>query len=97
MESSIAKFCKQLYTPAIQKLEFHLSHVIILGTHQCVQEYDEAFHTRWSYQDVNFTMVMYSDYYQSFIPKSNLNNLVEIDHYLWKTLCYITIMSNNIF
>ena len=35
MESSIVDFHHQLYITAIQKLEFNLPHVRIIGTHNC--------------------------------------------------------------
>ena len=38
METSISEFNKKLYIPYIQKLEFHLSHVHILGNYHCGKE-----------------------------------------------------------
>ena len=35
METIISNFHTRLYTPAIQKLAFHLPHVRILGTNHC--------------------------------------------------------------
>ena len=35
METNISDFCTSFYIPAIQNLDFHLSHVHILGKNHC--------------------------------------------------------------
>ena len=41
LETFIVEFHKKFYMPAIQKLEFKIPHVKILGTHQCGKELQE--------------------------------------------------------
>ena len=43
METYIDYFQTSFYIPAIQKLEFHLLHVQILGTHRCKNTGSETF------------------------------------------------------
>ena len=52
MESSILYLHNQLYIPSIQKLIFHLPHVIILGTHHCGNTPREAFKRHSAYQNL---------------------------------------------
>ena len=52
METTISDFHTNLYTPAIQKLAFHLPHVGILGTNQCGEMRCTAFKQRELFQDV---------------------------------------------
>ena len=43
LETSITQFNEKNYTPAIQKLAFHLPNVCILGTHHRGKEHHETF------------------------------------------------------
>ena len=52
METTISGFYTSFYIPAIQKLEFHLPHGLILGTHHCVAMRLTAFKRRELFQDV---------------------------------------------
>ena len=52
METTISNFHTSLYIPAIQKLEFHLPHVRILGTNHCGELRRTAFKRRELFQDV---------------------------------------------
>ena len=48
LNTSIADFHKKYYKPAIEKLAFHLPHVIILGTNHCGKLRKKAFKRRMS-------------------------------------------------
>ena len=52
METTISDFHTRLYIPSIQKLAFHLPHVIILGTNHCGEMQHTAFKQRELFQDV---------------------------------------------
>ena len=52
MEISISKCFTRFYIPTIQKLAFHVPHVIIIGTHHYVKTRREEFQHRESFQDV---------------------------------------------
>ena len=52
METTISYFHTILYTPAIQKLAFHLPHVSILSTNHCGEMQRTAFKRRELFQDV---------------------------------------------
>ena len=51
-ETTISYFHTSFYIPAIQKLDFHLPHVRILGTNHCGEIRHTAFKQRESFQDV---------------------------------------------
>ena len=52
METNISGFHIIFYIPAIQKIDFHLPHVRILGTNCCVEIRRTAFKQRELFQDV---------------------------------------------
>ena len=52
METKIYDFHTSFYIPAIQKLDFHLPHVRILGTNHCGEIRCTAFKLRELFQDV---------------------------------------------
>ena len=52
MDSSIIYFCQYFYIPTIQKLSFHLPHVRMIGTHQCIKKHRETSKRRSDFQDV---------------------------------------------
>ena len=52
METTISGFNTSLYIAAIQKLDFHLPHVRILGTNCCGEMRHTAFKRRELFQDV---------------------------------------------
>ena len=52
METTISNFHTSFYIPEIQKLEFHIPHVPILGTNHCGEYYQNAFKRRKSFQNV---------------------------------------------
>ena len=52
METKISGFCTSFYIPAIQKLDFHLPHVCILGTNHCGELRHIAFKLRKLFQGV---------------------------------------------
>ena len=52
METKISDFHTSLYIPAIQKLDFCLPHVLILGTNYCGEMQRTAFKRRELFQDV---------------------------------------------
>ena len=52
METSISDFHTSFYIPAIQKLAFHIPHVRILSTNNCVEMRCTAFKRRELFQDV---------------------------------------------
>ena len=52
METNISNFHSSFYIPAIQKLEFHIPHVQILGTNHCGDSRWNAFKRQESFQDV---------------------------------------------
>ena len=51
-EPTISGFNTSFYIPAIQKLDFHLPHVRILGTNHCGEMRRTAFNRRELFQDV---------------------------------------------
>ena len=52
METTIYTFHTSLYIPDIQKLEFHIPHVQIIGTNNCGDSRRTAFKRQKSFQDV---------------------------------------------
>ena len=52
METTISDFHTRFYIPAMQKLDFHLLHVHILGTNHCGEIRCTAFKRRELFQDV---------------------------------------------
>ena len=52
METTISDFHTSFYIPAIQKLNFRLPHVRILGTNHCGELRRTAFKRRELFQDV---------------------------------------------
>ena len=52
MDSSILDFHRDFYIPAIHKLEFHLTHVRVIGTHHCGITLREEFNCRSDLQDM---------------------------------------------
>ena len=52
METKIYDFHTSFYIPAIQKLDFHLTHMCILGTNHCGEMRRTAFKRCESFQDV---------------------------------------------
>ena len=52
MDTTISDFHTSFYIPAIQKLDFHLPHVCILGTNHCGEMRRTAFKRRELFQDV---------------------------------------------
>ena len=52
METTIYVFCAIFYIPSIQRLEFHLPHVRILGTDHCGELRRTPFKHRELFQDV---------------------------------------------
>ena len=46
METTFSNFHKGFYIPEIQKLEFRIPHVQILGTNHCVGSHQAAFKLR---------------------------------------------------
>ena len=75
METTISNFHTSFYIPAIQKLEFHIPHVHILGTNHCGEFCQTTFKRRKWFQDVlrrrdyaeslvaSFTHQIKSEYY----------------------------------
>ena len=51
-ETTISNFHTCFYIPEIQKLEFHIPHVQILGTNHCGDSRQTDFKRRESFQDV---------------------------------------------
>ena len=51
METKISDFHTSLYIPAIQKLDFCLPHVLILGTNYCGEMQRTAFKRHELFQD----------------------------------------------
>ena len=52
METSISYFHASFYIPLVQKVEFHLPHICILGTHHCDNTRHEASKCCRAFQDV---------------------------------------------
>ena len=52
IETNIYNFCTRFYIPAIQKLEFNIPYVKILGTNHCGDFRHTAFKRRESFQYV---------------------------------------------
>ena len=52
LETPITEFNEQLYIIAIKKLEFHLTHVRILGTHHRGKELHDVLKCRGNLHDV---------------------------------------------
>ena len=52
METAISNFHTNFYIPEIQKLEFHIPHVQIMGTNHCGDSRRTTFKPRESFQDV---------------------------------------------
>ena len=63
METTISKFHIRYYTPAIQNLAFHLSHVRILGKNHCGEMRCTAFKRCELFQDV----LCHSDYAERIV------------------------------
>ena len=51
-ETTISNYRTSFYIPSIQKLEFHIPHVQILGKNHCGDSRWTAFKRRESFQDV---------------------------------------------
>ena len=60
METTISDFHTSFYIPSIQKLDFYLPHVKMLGTNHCGEMRCTAFKQRESFQDV----LCRRDYYE---------------------------------
>ena len=52
METTISNFHTSFFIPEIQKLAFHIPHVLILGMNHCGDSRRTAFKRRESFQDV---------------------------------------------
>ena len=52
METTISAFHTSFYIPSIQKLDFHLTHVHILGKNHCGAMQRTAFKRRELFQDI---------------------------------------------
>ena len=52
METTVSDFHTSFYIPAIQKLDFRLPHVRILGTNHCGEMQSTAFKQHELFQDV---------------------------------------------
>ena len=52
METTISDFRTSFYKPVIQKLDFHLPHVHILGTNHCGEMRLKSFKRRELFQDL---------------------------------------------
>ena len=63
METYIADFYTIFYIPEIQKLAFHLPHVLIIGTNHCGNTRREAFKCLSTKQDV----LCCCDYYETVV------------------------------
>ena len=50
IETKISNFHKSFYIPEIQKLEFNIPHVQIMGTNHCCESSRTAFKRRKSFQ-----------------------------------------------
>ena len=78
METNISNYHKSFYIPEIHKLAFHITHLQILGIHQCGDSFRTAFKRRKSFQDV----LCHHDYSERLVAnfpiKYNQNNMVEI-------------------
>ena len=63
LETLISKFHKKYHTQEIQKLEFHLPHVGMLGMHHSGKERCETFKRRMKKHDV----LCWSDYAEQIV------------------------------
>ena len=52
LETLISEFHEKYYITEIQKLTFHLPHVLIIGTHHCGKEHREEFKCRIKQHDI---------------------------------------------
>ena len=78
MGTTIYNFHTSFYMTAIQKLEFHIPHVQILGTNHCGDSRQTAFKHRESFQDVLCCRDYAERVVASFPIKYNHNTMVEI-------------------
>ena len=58
METEISSFHTSFYIPSIQKLDFHLPHVRILGTNHCREMQRTALKQRELFHDVLFFVIL---------------------------------------
>ena len=79
METTISNFHTRFYIPSIQKLDFHLRHVHILGTNHCGEMRHTAFKRRELFQDVLCRRDYAERVVAIFLIEYNHNTMVEID------------------
>ena len=75
MDTTISDFHTSFYIPAIQKLDFHLPHVRILGTNHCGEMRRTAFKRRELFQDV----ICCRDYDESLVAR--FANQIQSEYY----------------
>ena len=75
METTISDFHTSFYIPAIQKLDFNLSHVRILITNHCVEMRHTAFKRRELFQDV----LCHRDYDERIVAR--FDNKIQSEYY----------------
>ena len=78
LETYISEFHEELYVPKIQKLEFNLPYVTILGTHHCGKELRNEFKLQGYLHYVCVSVIIQNGWYPYFLTTSNMNNMVEI-------------------
>ena len=79
----IYDFHTSFYIPAIQKLDFHLTHVHILGTNHCGEMRRTAFKRRELFQD----FLCRRDYAERVV--SNFANKIQSEYYGGNRSVYI--------
>ena len=83
METTIFEFHTRYYIPAIQKLDFHLPHVRILGTNHCGEMRCTAFERRELFQDV----ICRRDYAEGVVAR--FANQIQSEYYGGNRSVYI--------
>ena len=72
METTVSDYRTSFYIPAIQRLDFHLPHVHILGTNHCGELLRTAFKRRKLFQYVLFCHYYSGDLVASFAHQIQL-------------------------
>ena len=75
METAISGFNTSFYIPAIQKLDFHLPHVCILGANKCVAMRRTSFKRRELLKDI----ICRCDYSERVVP--SFSHYIQSEYY----------------
>ena len=86
LDISIAEFHEKFYIIEIQKMEFHIPHVGILGAHHYGKQLCETSNHQGHCKISCFFMIIHSYWLPVFITKYNLSIMLSIYWYVLKSL-----------